>query len=117
MSVLKKYAVFTGRSNRREFWMFVLINIIISVVLSFIDSGLGLRFGGAYGILSSLYFLFVLLPSLGVSIRRLHDINKSGWNILLALIPLVGAIILIIFYAKEGDSGKNQYGEPMKAMA
>ncbi|HEY8985897.1 MAG TPA: DUF805 domain-containing protein, partial [Streptomyces sp.] len=84
LDVLKKYAVFSGRARRQEYWMFALFNIVISIVLSIIGSVLDL------GILSIIYSLAVLLPSLGVSVRRLHDTGKSGWWILIALIPLAG---------------------------
>jgi uncharacterized membrane protein YhaH (DUF805 family) len=108
--VLKKYTVFSGRARRAEFWMFTLINLIISLVLAGIDAALGLTnvFGGIYS-------LAVLLPSLGVSCRRLHDIDRSGWWLLIGLIPLIGWVILIIWYAKDGDPGDNRFGSNPKA--
>lgn len=105
IAVLKKYAVFTGRARRKEFWMFVLINLIISVVLSFAEIALG-----GPGIMSIIYSLAVLLPGIGVSIRRLHDTNRSGWWLLIGLIPLVGLIIMIIFMVQDSQAGENQYG-------
>lgn len=102
IAVLKKYAVFTGRARRSEFWYFVLFNAIISWVLSFVFGLIGLP------IVSSLYSLAVLLPSIGVAIRRMHDINKSGWFI---LIPIYN----IILWAQAGDQGENQYGPDPKA--
>jgi len=105
LTVLKQYAVFNGRSGRQEFWMFTLINIIILVALGWLDKAMGTdQF--IYG----LYTLAILLPGLGVGIRRLHDTNRSGWWLLLGLIPLVGAIVLIVFYAQASDPGSNQYG-------
>jgi uncharacterized membrane protein YhaH (DUF805 family) len=104
IEVLKKYAVFTGRAGRREFWMFFLFNIIISIVLSIVGKFLHAE------ILSTLYALAVLLPGIGVGIRRLHDTGRSGWWLLIGLIPIVGCIILIVFWAKQGDAGTNQYG-------
>jgi len=109
LDVLKKYAVFSGRARRQEYWMFALFNIVISIVLSIIGSVLDL------GILSIIYSLAVLLPSLGVSVRRLHDTGKSGWWILIALIPLAGVIILIVFLATEGKREPNAYGPDPKA--
>ncbi|MFI5963813.1 DUF805 domain-containing protein [Streptomyces asoensis] len=104
VDVLKKYAVFGGRARRQEYWMFTLFSVIISIVIAIIDSVIG------SSILGILYTLAVLLPSLGVAVRRLHDTDRSGWWILIGLIPLVGAIILIVFLATEGKQEPNQYG-------
>ncbi|MDR2222446.1 MAG: DUF805 domain-containing protein [Flavobacteriaceae bacterium] len=113
LKVLKEhYADFNGRARRQEYWMFVLINFGISVVLSVIEALTGLP-----PFLSGIYSIAVLVPGIGVSVRRLHDINKSGWMLLLALIPLVGGIILLIWMAKEGDKGSNQYGNDPKGVA
>ena len=111
LDVLKKYAVFDGRARRMEFWMFTLFSFIIAVVLSCIEYALGI-FG-----LSALYSLAVLLPSIGVSIRRLHDTDRSGWWLLIALIPLVGFIVLLVFYFMEGTNGDNRFGADPKAAA
>lgn len=104
LEVLKKYAVFQGRSRRQEYWMFVLINLIISYVLAFVCRLFGL------GLLSILYSLAVLLPSLGVQIRRLHDIGKSGWWLLIAFVPVVGWILLLVWMCRDSDPGANAYG-------
>ncbi|WP_137991322.1 DUF805 domain-containing protein [Streptomyces vilmorinianum] len=104
LDVLKKYAVFNGRARRKEFWMFTLFSVIVSIVLSIIDSALGIQ------LLSLIYTLAVLIPTLAVSVRRLHDTGRSGWWILIGLIPLVGAIILIVFYATEGNQTDNAHG-------
>lgn len=109
--VLKKYAVFSGRSRRSEFWYFALFNFIIAVVLMIID-----RAAGTYPALYLIYVLAVLLPGLGVAIRRLHDTNRSGWWVLIDFIPLVGAIILIVFCAQDSDPGDNQYGPNPKVI-
>lgn len=100
----KKYFCFEGRAGRAEFWYWVLVCVIINVVLGIVDQIIG------FEILEGLFNLAVLLPGLGVSVRRLHDTNRSGWWLLLGLIPLVGAIIVIIFYAQAGQRGENQYG-------
>ncbi len=100
--VLKKYAQFEGRAGKSEFWYFVLGNIIISIVLSIIP-----KIGGA---LSGLYSLAVLVPSIAVGVRRLHDIGKSGWNYLMVLIPIAGPIILLIWFIKDGDPAENAFG-------
>lgn len=105
LKALKQYAVFTGRARRQEFWWFVLINLIIVVVL-----------GWVWEFLSSLYSLAVLLPAIGVGIRRLHDTGKTGWWLLLHFIPVVGTIILIIFMAQDSEEGSNEYGPNPKLL-
>lgn len=118
LDVLKKYAVFDGRARRQEFWMFVLINFVISVALNVVDRVLSIGFFSGAGILGTLYGLAVLIPSLALAWRRLHDTDKSGWWILIGLIPLVGWIILIVFYATEGNRGPNRFGpDPKEAAA
>ncbi|NQV12288.1 DUF805 domain-containing protein [Candidatus Uhrbacteria bacterium] len=102
IDALKKYAVFSGRATRKEFWMFVLFNLIAMVILSIIDSFIG---SGEMGILSGIYGLGVLLPSIGIAIRRLHDTNRSGWWLLIGLVPFIGAIVLIVFYAMPTVAG------------
>ena len=100
--ILKNYVNFEGRATRAEFWWFFLFNFVIGLILGVL--------GKVGAILSGIWGLGILLPQLGLGARRLHDINKSGWYLLLAFIPLVGAIILIIWWAKEGDPTENQYG-------
>jgi uncharacterized membrane protein YhaH (DUF805 family) len=112
--VMERYALFSGRAMRTEFWMFVLFNVIISFVLGIIDAILGLSSGDGVGLLGGLYSLAVLLPSIGVSIRRLHDTNRSGWWLLLSFIPILGWIALLIFYVQDSDPGDNQYGSNPK---
>ena len=109
LEVLKKYVVFDGRAHRTEFWMFTLISVVISIVLALIDVAIG-TYGAGGGVLQGIYGLAVLLPSLAVGARRLHDIGRSGWWLLLGLIPLVGIIILIVWWAQESDAGSNEYG-------
>ena len=111
LEVLKKYAVFDGRAGRPEYWYFVLFNFIASIVLGIADSLMGTFSSDAHmGLLEGIYSLAVLCPSIAVGIRRLHDIGRSGWWLLVGLIPLVGWIILIIWAATESDTGANQYG-------
>ncbi len=107
LEVLKKYTVFTGRATRSEYWYFCLFNMLISLAISVFFGMSGEKIGQAF---SMLYGLFVFLPSIGVSIRRLHDINKSGWYLLLAFIPLIGAIWLLVLMVRDSDAGDNQYG-------
>lgn len=105
--VLERYAQFEGRAGRAEFWWFVLANLLVQVVLNIL-----MGIADIFFILALLYGLAVLIPSLAVAIRRLHDTGKSGWFLLIGLIPIVGFILLIVFYATEGDAGANEYGEP-----
>ncbi len=114
IGALKQYAVFSGRAQRAEFWWFVLFNVIVSVVLSLIDRVLGTTAGANIGILSSIYSLAVLIPSLAVAVRRLHDTGRSGWWLLIGLVPFIGWIALIIFYVQDGTQGTNQHGPDPK---
>ena len=100
--ILKNYCNFEGRASRPEFWWFFLFNFLVSLILSLM--------GKAGTTLQGLWSLAILLPQLGLSARRLHDIGKTGWLLLLGFIPIVGWVILIIWWAKEGDPTENQYG-------
>ncbi len=116
MTVLRKYAVFSGRARRSEYWYFVLFNVLISMVLSFVDLTIGTATStGSIGLLGGLYSLAVFIPSLAVAVRRLHDTGKSGWWVLFGLIPVLGWIVLIIFMFIDSQPGDNQYGPNPKA--
>jgi uncharacterized membrane protein YhaH (DUF805 family) len=117
LEVLKKYAVFTGRARRKEYWFFVLFNVIFAIALTVVDISTGL-YDEVYdvGLLSSLYSLAVLLPSIALSVRRLHDIDRTGWWLLIAFVPLIGAIVLLIFAVLDGTPGDNRYGPSPKAV-
>lgn len=106
-SVFSKYVGFSGRARRAEYWYFVLFNVVVSLVLGFIDRNV---FGADINILTSIWSIGVLLPSLAVTFRRLHDVGKSGWYYLFILIPLVGPILLIVWLATDSKPGDNQYG-------
>ncbi|MEU8438648.1 DUF805 domain-containing protein [Streptomyces sp. NPDC029216] len=105
VDVIKRYADFQGRARRQEYWMFLLWNIPIVIVLTILDYALG-----SYPVITWIYTLAVFLPSLGVSVRRLHDTGKSGWWYLISFIPFIGFIWMIILMAAEGDAGPNLYG-------
>lgn len=117
LEVLKKYAVFSGRARRREYWFFVLFNIIISVLSVFLDKTLG-TFNNEMGIgvIGGIYALGVLLPGIGVAVRRLHDTNRSGWWLLIGLIPLVGAVVLLVFALMDSQPGSNRFGPNPKEL-
>ena len=113
LEVLKKYVAFSGRARRTEYWMFSLFNFIALILLAGIDGVLGTT-----PLFYLVYALGVLLPSLAVSIRRLHDTNRSGWWLLISLIPLVGPIVLLVFLCLEGEKQDNRFGvDPKAAMA
>jgi len=113
VKVLKQYSDFSGRARRREYWMFVLANFIVGIVLGIIVAILP-KIGG---VIQGLYSLAVLVPSLAVCVRRLHDIGKSGWWMLLCLIPLIGGIWLIVLFCQDSQPGANQWGENPKQIA
>ncbi|MDV5168416.1 DUF805 domain-containing protein [Photobacterium rosenbergii] len=109
--VLKNYAVFKGRAQRQEYWYFFLFNIIISIALSMLDSALGNPGAGeGAGIIGTVYSLAILIPSIAVGVRRLHDIGKTGWWMLLGLIPLVGVLVLLYFFVQDSQPEANEYG-------
>ena len=115
LQALKKYADFSGRARRKEYWFFVLFNIIISIVLSICDVFLGTYSAAAnMGILAGIYSLAVLIPGIAVTVRRLHDTGRSGWWILIVLVPIVGWIVLLIFMLLDSQP-QNAYGASPKA--
>ncbi|WP_405977612.1 DUF805 domain-containing protein [Streptomyces sp. NBC_00158] len=105
VDVIKRYADFSGRARRQEYWMFVLCSIPIMLVAIALDFALG-----SYPVIFYIYNLAVFLPTLGLSVRRLHDTGRSGWWYLIGFIPFVGWIGIIVLMALEGDAGPNEYG-------
>lgn len=118
LAALKKYATFSGRAQRREYWYFFLFYTLIIVVLAVIDLLLG-TFDASQGIglFSGIFALATALPSVAVGVRRLHDIGRSGWWLLITMVPLIGVIWLLIYTARDGDPGDNEYGANPKAVA
>ncbi|MBT3588006.1 MAG: DUF805 domain-containing protein [Flavobacteriaceae bacterium] len=115
LKVLKEYANFNGRARRKEYWMFTLFNIIFGGIAMILDSVFGIAIEGVgYGPLYGVYVLVLFIPGLAVAVRRLHDIGKSGWMILIALIPVIGAIWILVLMLTDSKLGKNQYGENPK---
>lgn len=108
IQAIKNYCNFSGRARRTEYWMFALISAVIVFVLGIIDGIIGIK------ILTNLYSLFIVIPELALSFRRLHDIDKSAWWLLIAFVPVVGAIILLVFSLKAGTIGANTYGADPK---
>ncbi|WP_299774887.1 DUF805 domain-containing protein [uncultured Pseudoteredinibacter sp.] len=108
MDALKRYADFSGRARRKQYWMFVLFYFIFSIVVTIVDSILGTAF------LGMIFGLAMLVPSLAIGARRLHDTGRTGWWQLIALIPLIGMIVLIVFYVQDSHPD-NDYGPNPKA--
>ena len=109
--VLQKYTLFTGRARRSEFWYFVLISVLIGLVLGMLDAVIRKVIG--FGPLGIVYGLAVLVPGIAVSIRRLHDTDRSGWWLLLGLVPLVD-LVLIVFLVEDSMASTNRYGQNPK---
>ena len=109
IKVLKHYAVFTGRARREEYWMFFLFNLIIGFVLTLFERVLGVD-----PFLSGLYNLAIFIPFLAVTVRRLHDTDRSGWGWFIVMIPLLGALILFVFTLLDSSPGRNVYGDNPK---
>lgn len=104
-SVFSNYANFSGRARRSEYWFWALANVIVSSILSALAQKSGL-----FSILSGIWGLAIIIPSLAVQIRRLHDMGKSGWWMFISLVPLIGWIWLLILLCTDSQSGSNQYG-------
>lgn len=117
VDVLRKYAVFSGRARRKEYWFFVLFNLLIVAGLTLVD-----MFVGTYdpireiGLLSGLYGIGVILPSVAVGARRLHDSGRTAWWLLIGLVPVIGAIVLLIFFVLDSQLGDNEYGPNPKGL-
>jgi uncharacterized membrane protein YhaH (DUF805 family) len=111
---LRRYAQFSGRSRRKEYWMYTLFVVLVSLIAGAIDGALGLAGESGYGPLGGIFTLATLIPSIAVGIRRLHDTDRSGWWLLIALIPLIGALVLLFFFVSDGTGGPNRFGPDPK---
>ena len=111
LEAFQKYAVFSGRARRKEYWYFILFNTIAQIIFATLDNVTG-TFDPetGMGILGGIYTLVALIPGISVSVRRLHDTERSGWWLLIPLIPLIGAIVLIVFMVTDSNSKENRYG-------
>jgi len=118
ITALKKYAVFSGRSQRSEYWFFVLFYLLIYIVLAIVDNVAGsFDSKSGVGLFTGIFWLAMLIPYLSVTVRRLHDTDRTGWWILIALIPLIGAIVLLVFLVQDSDAEANRFGANPKAAA
>lgn len=114
-SVLTQYVGFSGRARRSEYWWFFLFSVLVSIVTSILDTALGTNFeNSTNGVIGLIVSLALLLPSLAVAVRRLHDTDRSGWWILIGLIPIIGWIVLLVFYVQDGTAGPNRFGPSPK---
>ena len=111
LEALRKYAVFTGRSRRKEYWFFLLFTVLVTFLLAFVDGMLGLFDPeNGVGLLSGIYSIGVVIPSIAVGIRRLHDTGRSGWWLLIGLIPVIGTLVILVFTILASQPGDNEYG-------
>lgn len=116
-TVLSKYATFSGRATRSEFWWYALFLVVLFAVTQLIDGflvgpmlGFGLGDGEAGQPLTMLVSLGLLLPNIAVAVRRLHDIGRTGWWVLIGLVPIIGFLLLLYWYVQPSEEGQNQYG-------
>ena len=117
VSAVKKYAVFSGRARRKEFWFFYLFYLIFSLAAIRTWNGILVAETASIGLFSSVYVIAMMLPTFAVLARRLHDIGRSGWWILIGLIPIIGAIVLLIFTVRDSQEGENRFGPNPKEAA
>ena len=111
LKVLRQFADFSGRARRTEYWMFALFNIFFTTLAIVLDTYLGTAIGELpYGLFYFSYALFILVPGLAVGVRRLHDVGKSGWMMLISLIPIIGAIWLLVLFVTDSNPGENEFG-------
>lgn len=115
--VLSKYATFSGRARRREYWYFVLSFFIMVIVGVILDNVFGITISPEipYGPIYFIVILVHIIPSIAVLVRRLHDVGKSGWMYFISLVPIIGSIWLLVLLAKEGNQGSNEYGPDPKS--
>jgi len=115
---LSKYVGFSGRARRSEYWYFALFSFLVSLATSVIDAVIGTDYDGATsgGLINTVAGLALFLPGLAVAVRRLHDTDRSGWWLLIGLVPIVGGIVLLVFMVLEGTRGPNSHGADPKAV-
>ncbi len=116
LKVLRNYVNFSGRARRKEYWMFVLISLLIATALVFIDTGGKEPEPDQFLLISTLYSIAVFMPTLAVIVRRLHDTGRTGWWILIGLIPVLGGLVLLVFMCLDSDA-QNRFGPNPKAVS
>ncbi|AXY02541.1 DUF805 domain-containing protein [Vibrio alfacsensis] len=114
--VILNYTVFSGRARRLEYWYFTLVNVLVNLVMAIIDRLIGLVVHiENFGFFGMIYALFIMIPSIAVTVRRLHDSGRTGWWALIALVPIIGIVVLLYFLVQDSEEGSNQYGANPKA--
>ena len=111
IKALKQYVNFKTRSTIREFWLFNFLSLLIGLIFIIIDKSVYFKFAGNIGTLTTLYSIFIFIPSLSISVRRLHDVGKSGWTILFIIVPIIGIIWLLALFCRDTMPEKNKWGE------
>lgn len=106
--LMQKYAGFSGRASRSEYWFFALFYFLVSIVLSVLGQ---IALEMVFNIIGLVFGLAVLVPSLAVSVRRLHDLDRSGWWLLISFVPLIGALVLLYWFVQKGSDGSNNFGD------
>ncbi|MCO6538237.1 MAG: DUF805 domain-containing protein [Gilliamella sp.] len=117
--ITKNYANFNGRARRQEYWMFTLFNFLLNLALTIVGMilvSISSSLVSVINIISFVAWAALFIPSLAVAVRRLHDTDRSGWWVLIALVPLIGAIVLLVFACSDSTPGSNQYGENPKGL-
>jgi uncharacterized membrane protein YhaH (DUF805 family) len=102
------YAQFSGRASRSEYWWFAVASLLLVIAAAIVDIAIGSF------VVTSLAYLFIIIPGIALSVRRLHDTNRSGWYLLLNLVPVIGSIVIFIWSVTPGDKKANQFGPPSK---
>lgn len=117
VKALKNYGVFRGRARRKEYWYFILFYVLGCVILSAIDGAMAATDQNpGWGVLTAIFVLAMLVPSVSVGVRRLHDTDRSGWWLLLSAIPLIGTIVLLVFTVQDSQPGENRFGPNPKTL-
>jgi|TARA_B110001452_G_scaffold212379_1_gene182972 uncharacterized membrane protein YhaH (DUF805 family) len=111
IKVLKQFGDFKTRSTIKEFWLFNLFSFLIILIFTMIDSSVNFKLTGNIGVLTAVYSIIIFIPSLSVSVRRLHDVGKSGWTILFIIVPVLGVIWLLALFCRDTMPERNKWGE------
>ena len=109
--VILNYTNFNGRARRQEYWYFTLVNVLVNLVMGIIDRVIGsVMQMDNFGFFSVISALFIMIPSIAVTVRRLHDSGRTGWWALIAFVPVIGILVLLYFLIQDSEEGSNQYG-------
>ncbi|HDM8195234.1 DUF805 domain-containing protein [Vibrio harveyi] len=109
--VILNYSNFSGRARRQEYWYFTLVNVLVNLVMGIIDRVIGsVMQMDNFGFFGVIYALFIMIPSIAVTVRRLHDSGRTGWWALIAFVPIIGVLVLLYFLIQDSEEGSNQYG-------